>query len=212
MTLTWQDTPLRQTQRLTEYNQALEKLKSLGVIYPCFCTRKDIQRELDSITRAPHGPEGPLYPGTCRNLTPQQIQDKIATGQTPSYRINIEKAANLTGPLAFYDLSIGTTIVTPHLLGDTILARKDIGTSYHIAVTIDDAHQNITHVTRGNDLIHSTHLHRTIQALLNLPEPTYHHHKLITDKNGNRLAKRHQSLSIKTLKESGKLPSDITRF
>ena len=193
--LDWDGKPWKQFERLPHYQAALETLRSLGVLYPCYCTRREIESELGHLSNAPHGPEGPLYPGTCRGLkTPPPNRE-------PAWRLDTQKAADLTGPLTFTDLQHGTIEVDPHLLGDAILARKDIGTSYHLAVVVDDAAQDITHITRGEDLLHATHLHRVLQILLKLPEPQYLHHHLILDENGERLAKRNDSLAITTLRE-----------
>lgn len=205
-------TPIRQSDRASAYAIALEKLKSLGVVYPCFCTRKQIEQELASITNAPHGPEGALYPQTCRNLTEEQISTHISAGEIPSWRIHTHRAAELSGELTFNDKKAGITKVNPHLLGDVILARKDIGTSYHIAVVVDDAFQNITHITRGEDLLHATHLHRVLQKILHLPEPQYYHHPLVCDQNGKRLATRDKAMSIRTLREEGKSPEQILKM
>lgn len=199
----WDGKALRQTDRFSEYAKALEKLKKLGVVYPCFCTRRDIERELKNLTRAPHGPDGPLYPGTCKKLSTDEIQQNLTVGMTPAWRLDAQKAKELTGELTFHDSFLGEITVDHHQLGDLVLARKDIGTSYHIAVVVDDAHQNITDVTRGKDLLESTHLHRILQILLDLPEPRYHHHDLVCDDNGERLAKRNAALSIHELKEKG---------
>ena len=196
---------LRQSERLDAYSLAIEQLKSLGVLYPCFCSRKDIQRELAHITNAPHGSDGPHYPGTCRTLGSSEIQQNLAAGKTPSWRLDCAKASKLTGTLGFHDTYFGETPVNPGLLGDIILARKDIGTSYHIAVVVDDAYQNITDVVRGEDLLDSTHIHRVLQKLLNLPQPRYHHHPLVTDDAGERLAKRHEALALQSLREDQKL-------
>jgi glutamyl-Q tRNA(Asp) synthetase len=202
--LQWDEPPLRQTQRISAYTAALENLNSLGVIYPCFCTR----REINEIA-APQGPEGPLYPGTCRQLSANERQEKLANGISHSWRLDAEKAAQLTGPLTFTDLLHDTIAVDPHLLGDVVLARKDIGTAYHLAVVVDDAFQEISHVTRGADLLSSTHVHRLLQALLELPEPAYLHHPLVLDDAGKRLAKRHDSLSLVAMREAGKTPAEI---
>ncbi len=199
--LTWETPTLRQTTRTAAYSDALEKLKSLGVIYPCFCTRKDIQRELKSITRAPHGPDGPHYPQTCKKLTLPEIQQRLDDRLEPSWRLDSARAKELTGDLTFTDALHGQINVDHTLLGDLILARKDIGTSYHIAVVVDDAFQNITDVTRGKDLLESTHIHRVLQVLLALPEPKYHHHKLVCDNDAERLTKRNAALSIQSLRE-----------
>lgn len=201
--LVWEPSTLRQTSRMRFYQDAMEKLKTLGVVYPCFCSRKDIQRELDNLTRAPHGPDGPHYPGTCKHLTPDQVAANIATGSEPSWRLDSDKAQALTGELSFSDSRLGKISVIHGLLGDVVLARKDIGTSYHIAVVVDDAFQNISDVTRGKDLLESTHIHRILQSLLDLPQPCYHHHDLVCDSQGKRLAKRDNALSIKQLRADG---------
>lgn len=205
----WSGTPLRQLDRLDAYMGALEKLKSLGVVYPCFCTRKEIQQEIESMSNAPHGPEGALYPGTCRGLSATEKQDRLAAGEAHCWRLDSRTAAKLTGVLEFEDKIKGRVEVDPSLLGDVVLARKDIATSYHLAVVVDDAFQKITDVTRGEDLLTSTHVHRTLQKLLGLPAPVYHHHRLILDKNGKRLAKRDDALCIRTLREQGKSPAEV---
>ncbi len=202
--LDWDGAPLRQSTRASAYAAALEKLRPLGVVYPCFCTRREIEEEVRRILNAPHGPEGALYPGLCRGLSPADIQTRLAAGASPAWRLDSEKAARLAGRLHFDDLHHGIVEVFPSLLGDVVLARKDIGTAYHLAVVVDDAFQQITHVTRGEDLLPSTHVHRLLQALLGLPAPVYLHHPLVTDENGIRLAKRHDSLSIRYLRGAGK--------
>lgn len=209
LSFTWELPALRQTSRSREYQTALERLKELQVVYPCFCTRKDIQRELAAITRAPHGPDGPLYPGTCKSLSTAEVTLRLNNGEEPSWRLDHRKAKELTGELSFIDSIHGSTAVIHNLLGDLILARKDIGTSYHIAVVIDDAYQKITDVTRGKDLLESTHIHRILQSLLDLPEPRYHHHDLVCDAHGERLAKRDNSLAICQLIESGSSKDQI---
>jgi glutamyl-Q tRNA(Asp) synthetase len=206
--LDWPEPTWKQLDRLASYHEALSRLKDLGVVYPCFCTRRQIEQELAHLTRAPHGPEGPLYPGTCRKLTAGQIA-QLSQSTEPAWRLNALKAGQLVGPLSFHDLCHGTMPVDPTLLGDVILARKDIGTSYHLAVVVDDAAQEITHVTRGEDLLPSTHVHRILQCLLGLREPQFLHHALIVDENGQRLAKRHDSLSLAAMKERGTSSPEI---
>jgi glutamyl-Q tRNA(Asp) synthetase len=201
--LRWDGEPLRQTTRTDAYDAALTELRARGLVYPCFCTRREIQEEWARMSAAPQGPEGPLYPGTCRHLTNEERLAKIATGCPHSWRLDSGKARELTGPLVFHDLRHGTIEANPDLLGDVVLARKDIGTAYHLAVVVDDAFQQITHVTRGEDLLPSTHVHRALQVLLGLPEPVYLHHGLVLDENGKRLAKRNDALSIATLRASG---------
>lgn len=207
--LEWDGPALRQSDRGEAYSAALDQLRHQGSVYPCFCTRREIEEEVARITGAPHGPEGALYPGTCRGMSPAERQERLAAGEQPAWRLDAARAATMGGPLTFTDLRHGTHRVDPFLLGDVVLARKDIGTSYHLAVVVDDAFQQITHVTRGEDLLPSTHVHRLLQALLGLPEPLYLHHGLVTDENGVRLAKRHDSLSIQSLRESGRTPSII---
>lgn len=207
--LDWNGEAMRQTDRFAAYEASLDRLRALGAVYPCFCTRREIDGELARMTGAPHGPEGLHYPGICRRLTPAEREAKLAAGAAFSWRFDAGKAGELAGRLTFNDLRFGTVAVDPGVLGDVILARKDIGTSYHLAVITDDAFQGISHVTRGEDLLASTHIHRVLQVLLGFPEPVYLHHELILDDTGKRLAKRHDSLSIKTLRDSGRSPADV---
>ena len=205
----WDAPPIRQSNRLASYETALASLHEAKVVYPCFCTRRDINEEVARIAHAPHGPEGPLYPGTCRDLEEHQRIERISRGDAHAWRLDATKASTLAGSLSFTDLRFGQITVDPSLLGDVILARKDIATSYHLAVVVDDAAQGITHVTRGEDLLPSTHVHRLLQFVLNLPEPQYLHHELIRDENGKRLATRDQALSLATLRDSGQTAQEI---
>lgn len=205
--LKWDETPLRQSDRTAAYETALAILREKDLAYPCFCTRREIQEEWSNMSAAPHGPEGPVYPGTCRKLNAREREERIAAGLPHAWRLNARKAASVTGPLTFRDLRFGMLQVNPDLLGDVVLARKDIGSAYHLAVVVDDAFQQITHVTRGEDLLSSTHVHRLLQFLLELPEPVYLHHPLVLDEHGKRLAKRHDALSIAALRESGLTPA-----
>jgi glutamyl-Q tRNA(Asp) synthetase len=207
--LTWDGEPLRQTSRIGAYEEALESLRKRNLVYPCFCTRREIRDEWARMGAAPQGPEGPIYPGTCRKLTANEQQEKFGAGIPYAWRLDSAKAATLAGPLTFRDLRFGEISVNPGLLGDVVLARKDIGTAYHLAVVVDDAFQEITHVTRGEDLLSSTHIHRLLQVLLELPEPVYLHHTLILDDAGKRLAKRNDALSIAALRESGLSPAEV---
>lgn len=203
--LAWDGAPLRQTDRIPAYEAALDALKNQGVVYPCFCTRKEINE-----IGAPQGPEGPLYPGTCRELSIASRNEKLEAGISHAWRLDSAKAACLCGRLlTFNDLLHGVAVVDYTLLGDVVLARKDIGVAYHLSVVVDDAFQEITHVTRGEDLLPSTHVHRLLQMLLRLPEPVYLHHPLILDDTGKRLAKRHDSLSIASMRDSGTPASEI---
>lgn len=205
----WSGEALRQTTRRPSYDHALEDLKARGFVYPCFCTRREIEAEVARMVSAPHGPEGMLYPGTCRTLSADERQHKLASGASHAWRLDSAKAAAHAGALTFHDLRHGTLAVDPCLLGDVVLARKDIGTAYHLAVVVDDAFQHITHVTRGEDLLGSTHVHRLLQVLLGLAEPSYLHHALVLDETGKRLAKRNDALSIAAMREQGLSPDAV---
>ncbi len=207
--LTWEEPVRRQSDHLADYAAGLERLKDSGLVYPCFCTRRDIQEEIARAGSAPHGPDGPLYPGICRGLDPAQAAARIAAGEAPAWRLDIEEARRRTGPLTWHDRAQGAQAAEAELLGDAVLARRDIGTSYHLAVVLDDALQGITLVTRGEDLFHATHLHRMLQELLGLPVPEWHHHGLLSDAQGQRLAKRHDALSIAALREQGRSPAEV---
>jgi len=178
----------------------------MGVVYPCYCTRREIEEELTHLVQAPQGPEGPLYPGTCRGLK------NAPRDREPAWRLDSKKAASFIGSLSFQDKIHGDIKVVHGLLGDVILARKDIGTSYHLAVVVDDAAQEITHVTRGEDLLPSTHVHRILQSLLGLPEPEYLHHKLVTDQSGERLAKRNDAQAIASLRKKGVSAEEVKKM
>jgi glutamyl-Q tRNA(Asp) synthetase len=203
--LQWDGEILKQTERQTAYIEALEILKQRDLVYPCFCTRKDIQLSLS----APHGTTDHIYPGICRNIPTQESADRIAAGDAHAWRFNSIKAANIHGELTFHDLRFGKNRVYPNTNGDAVLSRKDIGIAYHLAVVVDDAFQNISHVTRGDDLLDSTHIHRQLQAILGYPEPTYLHHHCITDETGKRLAKRDDAKSIRSLREQGQPPEVV---
>lgn len=207
--LRWEEPPLRQSERFSAYRDALERLRALGLVYPCFCTRRAIAEEIARADSAPHGPDGPLYPGLCRGLSDSERQERLAAGESHAWRLNVEQARQRSGLLTWLDLDEGEQVARPELLGDVVLARKDIPTSYHLAVVVDDAAQEITLVTRGVDLFHATHMHRLLQALLDLPVPRWHHHRLITDADGKRLAKRHDSLSLKALRAAGHSPAEV---
>jgi glutamyl-Q tRNA(Asp) synthetase len=199
----WDGPAMRQSTRLAAYDSALQRLRSMGLVYPCYCSRRGVEQELAAMAAAPQGPEGPLYPGTCRGMEQAERRRKLETGATHAWRLDARKAAALTGRLTFTDLRHGLVEVIPGLLGDVILARKDIGTAYHLAVVVDDAFQEITHVTRGEDLLPATHVHRLLQEVLGLPQPVYVHHRLVVDAQGKRLAKRHDALAIAAMRESG---------
>ncbi len=203
--ITWEEPVWRQSERLPIYQAALAQLQEQQLLYPCFCTRQEIAASAS----APQGPEGPLYPGTCRHFSESQRTDLMAAGKPFAWRLDVTAAHARTGPLTWRDQRHGTFTAAPELLGDVVLARKDIATSYHLAVTVDDAAQEISLVTRGEDLLLSTHIHRLLQALLNLPVPQWHHHRLICDDAGRRLAKRDHARSLRSLREAGWSPQRV---
>lgn len=198
-----------QLERSARHREILDRLRELGVVYPCYCTRREVEAEIAAMRSAPHGPEGALYPGTCRGVDPAAHHRHEAAGRHPAWRLDAARAAGIAGPLAFHDRRHGRIEVDPGLLGDLVLARRDIGTSYHLAVVTDDADDGITLVTRGEDLLPATHVHRLLQALLGFPQPEYLHHRLVTDENGRRLAKRDDARSIRQFREQGLSPAEV---
>jgi len=210
--ITWDEVTLRQSSRSFAYEAAIEALQKMELIYPCFCTRKEIQDEWIRMGAAPHGNCAQIYPRTCQKLGAAEQSKKMASGTPFAWRLDSQKAGLIAGPLTFTDLRHGVIPVIPALLGDVILARKDIGCAYHLAVIVDDSFQRVTHVTRGEDLLACTHVHRTLQALLGLQEPIYLHHPLVLDDAGERLAKRADACSIRTLRENGHSPAEILRM
>lgn len=169
-----------QSRRLANYIAAGEKLKDMGLLYPCQCTRAQITAAATAV-----GPDGPVYPGTCRG------RDIDPDGA--AWRIDMARACAAAGPLEWIDAVHGPQAARPERFGDTVLLRKDLPASYHLAATLDDAADGITLVTRGIDLFASTHIHRLLQALLELPVPLWHHHGLLVDSDGSKLAKRRGS-------------------
>ncbi|BCX18957.1 MAG: tRNA glutamyl-Q(34) synthetase GluQRS [Geminicoccaceae bacterium] len=204
---------VRQSERMALYRQALERLRTLGVLYPCFCTRKQVREEIADAAAAPHGPSGErLYPGTCRALDPAERARRIGRGEAFAWRLDVARALERTGPLAWYDVRAGWVEADPAALGDVVLARKDVPASYHLAVVVDDAAQGVTLVTRGEDLFHATHVHRLLQALLGLPVPRWYHHNLVGDRDGRRMAKRTGALTLRHLRARGLGPAEIWRM
>jgi glutamyl-Q tRNA(Asp) synthetase len=208
--LDWDGAVRRQSEHFATYGAVLDTLSARGLVYPCFCTRADIAREVAASNSAPHGPDGPLYPGTCRHLTTGERQLRIAAGEEFCLRLDAARAAQEAGPYDFFDESRGRIAGEPLLFGDVVLARKDTPTSYHLAVTVDDHLQGVTLVTRGEDLLPSTHVHRLLQCLLGYDAPQYAHQPLLTDENGRRFAKRDRSLTLRALRESG-VPAEAVR-
>ena len=234
--LAWDGPLLFQSTRLDAYAAALERLRGMGLLYPCFCTRAEIAASLS----APHGAEA-VYPGTCRGLAEGERARRIAAGEAHAWRLDMKSAlANALPPLpsregsgvgrfevrpsppipthpsipsrpgrgggpqlTWHDEIAGDIPADPLAHGDVILARKDAPASYHLAVTVDDAWQGVTHIVRGADLFAATHVHRLLQALLDLPTPIYRHHPLLVGADGRRLAKRHGAPTLESVRSSG---------
>jgi glutamyl-Q tRNA(Asp) synthetase len=207
--LDWDGAVRKQSEHFADYRAALDKLAARGLIYPCFCTRAAIAAEIARAGEAPQGEEGAIYPGTCRALSDDERARRIAAGESYALRLDVAKATALTGPLDWHDDEQGEIAAKPESLGDVVLARKDVPASYHLAVTVDDALQGVTLVTRGADLFSSTNIHRLLQALLGLPTPRYRHHRLLTDAQGKRFAKRDKALTLRALREAGRTPDEV---
>jgi glutamyl-Q tRNA(Asp) synthetase len=210
--LVW-DGPVRvQSEHLQQYRAVLAGLAARGLLYPCFCTRAEIAREVAAAAAAPHGPEGPRYPGTCRRLSEAERAARRAAGQPFALRLDMTRAlATLSGPIGFEEEGEGWIACDPEPFGDIVLARKDAPASYHLCVTHDDALQGVTLVTRGADLKSATHVQRLLQALMGWPTPLYAHHGLIRDEAGTRLAKRQGAMTLRDLRASGMTAGEIWR-
>jgi glutamyl-Q tRNA(Asp) synthetase len=200
----------RQSQHMAVYREAFKKLKMRGLVYPCFCTRGEIEKAVEA-----HGPDwprdpdgSPLYPRRCHALSADDINARLAGGEQPQWRLDVPKAAALAGLLNWQSFDPATFEITsrtadPSLWGDVVLVRKDTPTSYHLSVVVDDAEQGVTHVVRGMDLEAATDIHVLLQALLGLPQPLYWHHGLITGPDGKKLAKSRCSDSLALEREKG---------
>ena len=213
--LNWEEPVRHQSAHFADYARALDGLRRHSLLYPCFCTRKQIQAEIQAAGRAPHGFEGAVYPGTCRHLSATERERRMAAGEAYALRLDIAAACRHVGrwPLHWNDEAAGEQAVTPELLiqgfGDVVLARKEIPASYHLCVCHDDALQGITLVTRGRDLFAATHLHRLLQALFDWPVPAYAHHALLLDETGERLAKRKNAPALRDLRAAGVTPAAV---
>jgi glutamyl-Q tRNA(Asp) synthetase len=209
--LSWEEPVLRQSRRMEIYREALSTLSPFT--YPCFCTRREIADEIAHAVEAPHGPahqgpDGPLYPGTCRPLSADERAARIARGDAYALRLDAAKTAAVVGSLTFVERGHVRT-VEPLLFGDVVLARKDMPASYHLAVVVDDAFQGVSLVTRGEDLLPAVHVQRLLQALLGYSEPAYAHHRLILDQDGRKFSKRDQSVTLRGLRAAGVTPSGV---
>ncbi len=214
--LDWEKPVRRQSEHLREHERALDALNRRGLIYPCFCSRGDIRAAVP--VDGPQDPDGaPLYPGACRDLSAGERARHITRGDPYVLRLNMAKAiAEIDTPLTWTEVSETGRDVTiaadPAAWGDVVLARRDVPTSYHLAVVVDDAAQGVTHVVRGKDLYFATAVHRVLQASLDLPAPAYRHHRLILDRAGKKLSKSEGAVSLRTLRGTGTSPADVRRM
>jgi glutamyl-Q tRNA(Asp) synthetase len=218
--LRWEEPVLLQSTRMEAYRAAAQRLEAMGLLYRCFATRSEVESAADEARRDPDG--APLYPGLWRGRPAGDIAQALAAGRPYALRIDIAKASRsaasiLAGrPLTFVELGDGgarhEVEAHPERWGDAVIVRKDMPTSYHLAVVVDDAWQGVTHVTRGRDLYAATDLHRLLQVLLGLPEPVYHHHRLIVDGTGRKLAKSARDTSLRSLREHGVTPPEVRRL
>jgi glutamyl-Q tRNA(Asp) synthetase len=205
----WDGPVVMQSARLALYQAALDRLQAMGLPYPCFCTRAAIAAEIAASASAPHGPDGPRYPGTCRALAPDERAARLAR-EPHAWRIDMARAVAMAGPLAWEDELRGVIAADPLSAGDVVLARKDAPVSYHLAATVDDAEMGVTLVLRGEDLWHATHVHRLLQALLGLTVPLYRHHPLLVGPDGRRLAKRTGGIALAELRAAGVDPARLS--
>ncbi len=198
--LDWKTPIRRQSEHLDDYRAALARLAARGLVYRCFKTRKEV---LDDIGRAPHGPVE-AYVGAP--LPPHEEARRLAEGRPYAWRLSLAAAGEALGgfgALTFVEDGLGAIRAQPERAGDVVLARKDVGVAYHLAVVVDDALQGVTHVIRGEDLAEAAHIQRLLQALLDLPTPTYRHHRLLTDAEGRRYAKRDRAQTLRDLRVGG---------
>lgn len=211
----WEKPVWHQSEHIHEHRKALDALNRRGLVYPCFCTRGEIRA---AAAGGPTDPDGaPLYPGTCRHLSAAERARRIVRNEPYVLRLDMARALSLLDrPLTWTEVDEDgrTREVTadPAAWGDVVLARRDVPTSYHLAVTVDDAAQGVTHVVRGRDLYHATSIHRLLQELLGLPAPVYRHHRLILDKTGRKLSKSEGAESLRTLRGAGATPAEIRRL
>ncbi|MDA7948640.1 MAG: tRNA glutamyl-Q(34) synthetase GluQRS [Hyphomicrobiaceae bacterium] len=218
--LDWERPVRRQSEHFDTYRSAIGKLEQMGLVYPCFASRKDISEHAVPGKSDPDG--APLYPGLHKELSIRDIARRKAAGEHYAMRLDMDKAIVKAQeisphPLTFREMNqdmgdAETVIADPARWGDAVVARKDVPTSYHLSVVVDDALQGITHVTRGRDLFAATDIHRLLQVLLGLPEPVYHHHALLTAGDGRKLSKSHGDRSLKNLREEGMTVQDIRKM
>jgi glutamyl-Q tRNA(Asp) synthetase len=218
----WERPVRRQSEHLDDYGGALARLQALGLIYPSFESRAEIARLVaarEAKESWPRDPDGaPLYPGDAKQMPAAERARRIDAGEQYALRLDMEAALARTGPLTWSEAGAGpggetgTVAADVSIWGDVVIARKETPTSYHLSVVIDDAAQGVTDVVRGCDLFHATAVHRVLQALLGLPEPRYHHHRLVLDETGNKLSKSTRSTGLRELRARGASPSDVRRL
>jgi glutamyl-Q tRNA(Asp) synthetase len=215
--LAWEEPVRRQSEHLDDYRAVLDQLTRAGLLYPSFESRGEILRliaEREAQAPWPRDPDGtPLYPGSAKDLPADERARRMARDPY-ALRLDSNAAAVRAGPLVWHETGVcdGEVRATPEAWGDVILARKDTPTSYHLSVVVDDALQGITHVVRGQDLFASTCVHRLLQAVIGLPAPIYHHHRLVLDRDGHKLAKSTGATALRTLRGRGASPADIRRM
>lgn len=205
--ISWEEPVRKQSQHMADYESALQSLIERQLVYRCFRTRKEIA---EAISSAPHGEAEEAFRGEA--LPPDEEAERLAAGEAFAWRLSLKKARAALGPGYFtliFEDETGLVRAEPERHGDVVLARKDFGTSYHLASVWDDALQGVTHVIRGEDLREAAHLHVLLQKLLALPQPVYRHHRLILGEDGKRLAKRDQAATLQSMRESGKTPADV---
>jgi glutamyl-Q tRNA(Asp) synthetase len=208
--LDWDGPALVQSSRLLLYRSCLNQLAARSLLYPCFCSRADISREVAGAAAAPHGPDGaPLYPGTCRGLAGPERAARLAAGAPHAWRLDMGRALAQAPTLTFTEEAFGEVEADPAQFGDVVLGRRDVPASYHLCVTHDDAAQGVTLVTRGRDLLPATHLHRLLQHLMGWPVPRYAHHPMVTGPEGRRLSKRDGAPSLRAMRAAGASPADV---
>jgi glutamyl-Q tRNA(Asp) synthetase len=197
----------RQSDHIADYAAVLASLRARDLLYPCFCTRAEIARS----GLAPHGPDGPVYPGVCARLAPDRAAARIMAGEPHCWRLRTARALEAVGSLDYEEEGQGRVTCDPLAFGDVVLARKDCPGSYHLCVTHDDWAQGVTLVTRGEELRAATDIHRLLQALMGWPAPAYAHHALLRDASGAKLSKRDGALSLRRLRADGLRPEDVLR-
>jgi glutamyl-Q tRNA(Asp) synthetase len=220
--IAWEEPVRRQSEHLDDYRPALDRLAAEGLVYPSFESRTQIARLValrEERARWPCDPDGvPLYPGDAKNLPPSERERRLASSVPYALRLDTDAAALRAGPLTWHEDGsgpegeVGVVAARPEAWGDVVLARKDTPTSYHLSVVLDDAAQGITDVVRGQDLFRATAMHRLLQALLGLPEPRYHHHRLILDSDGRKLSKSTRATALRELRAQGVTPDEVRRM